>query len=185
MLHVGEHMYGVVDQVPGVMHVATRILHFNFVPLVPLGSVVAVDKRISGEPIYVKTRFNLKSVVFAFLRLALLWGSIGLVMFSIIVFDLEQNGLKKNPPPWFQSVALWMGGMALVGFFSWWWTHRLTYANYARAIALADAVGMDRELVDESFRSRGLAPSEDGGATMATVPDRWANEEKDDVYRLE
>jgi hypothetical protein len=183
MLHVGEHLYGVVDQVPGVLHVATRILHFNFLPIVPLGSVVSVDKRVAGEAIHVKTRFSLKSVAFAYLRLTLMCGAVGLGLISILMWDMEQ--MQPNPPPWFQSLTLGTMGVGLVTIFVWWWTHRLTHARYSRAIELADAVGMDREIIDENFRSRGLTPSEDAAPTMATVPDRWANDEKDDVYRLE
>lgn len=187
MLHIGEHQYGVVDQVPGVMHVATRILHFNFFPIIPLGSVVAVDKKVAGEQILVKTRFSLKSVVFAYLRIALLWGAIGLGFVTLLMFDVQRVPRARNLP-WFQSPALVAGAMSLAAFIGWWWSHRLTHAGYARAIELADAVGMDRELIEENFKSRGL-PTGDEFAPMPTeraaVPDRWANEEKDDVYRLE
>lgn len=189
MLHIGEHQYGVVDQVPGVMHVATRILHFNFLPIIPLGTVVSVDKKVAGETVLVKTRFSLKSIAFAYLRLALLWGAVMLMVATMLVFDMPvQRRAKNPPPPWFQSPALVTGSIAAAALLGWWWTHRLTHAGYARAIELADAVGLDREIIEENFKNRGL-PTGDEFAPMpmekAAVPDRWANEEKDDVYRLE
>src|SRR5262245_45442867 len=114
MLHIGEHHYGVVDQVPGVMHVATRILHFNFIPLIPLGSVVSVDKRVAGEPILVKTRFSFKSVTFAYVRLTLIVASIFFAVMTPVIWDVEQE--QPKPPQWFESAALWVGGIALAGF---------------------------------------------------------------------
>ena len=179
MLHVGEHIYGVVDQVPGVMHVGTRIVHFNFLPCIPMGSVVVVDRRTAGEKMQIKTRFSLKSVVWAYVRLSLLWGALILLAVGVIVHD--QEGRRGNAPPWFQSPGLWMMVLSGLSFLGWWYSHKMTHASYARAIELADAIGLDREYVDESFRARGLPIGEEPLA----VASAWSNEEKDDVYRLE
>jgi len=82
MLHIGEHIYGVVDQVPGVMHVGTRILHFNFLPCFPLGSVVVVDKGAVGE----------KTVLIIGL------GAIGSRLARLAkAFDLRVVGVKRDP----------------------------------------------------------------------------------------
>src|SRR6187401_2984068 len=112
MLHIGEHIYGVVDQVPGVMHVGTRILHFNFLPCFPLGSVVVVDKGAVGEKTVLKTKLSPKSVAFAFLRLALLWGAFILLVVGFIAFDMQKMVRAPNPPPWFQSPGVWLMGLA-------------------------------------------------------------------------
>jgi hypothetical protein len=183
MLHIGEHIYGVVDQVPGVMHVGTRIVHFNFLPCVPVGSVVVLDKRVTGEKTMIKTRFSAKSVAAAYLRLGLLWGAIILLTIGFIAFDVEKMNPRKQAPPWFQSPGLWMIALSIVSFFGWWISHRMTHAGYARAIEIADSIGLDREYVDESFRQRGL-PMGDEPVPMAAGTG-WSNEEKDDVYRLE
>jgi hypothetical protein len=45
----GSTLYGKVESVPGVCHVATRFLHFFFVPLFPTGSWLVVDKRERAE----------------------------------------------------------------------------------------------------------------------------------------
>jgi hypothetical protein len=183
MLHIGEHIYGVVDQVPGVMHVGTRIVHFNFLPCVPVGSVVVVDKGVVGEKTIIKTRFSPKSVLYAYLRLSLLWGSLLLLAIGFIAFDIEKMRANNNPPPpWFQSPGLWMMVLSLLCLFAWWYSHRLTHARYARAIELADLIGLDREYIEESFRTRGLPTSDE---PMAFAPAGWSSEEKDDVYRLE
>lgn len=182
MLHIGEHIYGVVDQVPGVMHVGTQIVHFNFLPCLPVGSVVVVDKGVAGEKTVIKTKLNVKSVAYAYLRFCLLWGAIILTAIGIIAFDLEKARPNKNPQPqWFESPGLWMIGLAAVSLFVWWFSHRITHAGYTRAVELADLIGLDREYVDESFRKRGLPTSDEPLAAVSG----WANEEKDDVYRLE
>jgi len=183
MLHIGEHIYGVVDQVPGVMHVGTRIVHFNFLPCVPVGSVVVVHKGIAGEQTIVKTKFSARSVMYAYLRVCLLWGSILLMTVGFIAFDIEKMRPMNNPPPaWYQSPGLWLMVLSLLSFFSWWYSHRLTRARYARAIELADLIGLDREYIDESFRTRGLPMGDEPHAFAWAAQSR---EEKDDVYRLE
>src|SRR5262245_6532638 len=112
MLHVGEHIYGIVDQVPGVMHVGTRMLHFNFLPCFPLGSVVVVDKGVAGEKTVLKSPFSPKSVAFAFVRLLLLWGALVMLMVGFVAFDMQKVAPAPNAPPWFQSLAYWMMGLS-------------------------------------------------------------------------
>jgi hypothetical protein len=181
MLHVGEHIYGIVDQVPGVMHVGTRMLHFNFLPCFPLGTVVVVEKGVVGEKTVLKTRFSTRSVAYAFVRLALLWGALVLLMVGVVAFDLQKAAIRGNPPPWFQSLPFWMLASSGLSFLAWWLSHRWTYASYQRAIQWADLIGLDREIVDDNFRRRGLTI---GDEPLAVVP-VLAAEEKDDVYRLE
>jgi len=45
----GSTLYGKVQAVPGVCHVATRFLHLFFVPLFPTGSWLVIDKRLRAE----------------------------------------------------------------------------------------------------------------------------------------
>ncbi len=42
MFVFGNRLFGKVDQVPGLFHVATKFFHVNFVPLFPLGSWVVL-----------------------------------------------------------------------------------------------------------------------------------------------
>jgi len=181
MLHVGEHIYGIVDQVPGVMHVGTRMLHFNFLPCFPLGTVVVVEKGVVGEKTVLKTRFSTRSVAYAFVRLALLWGALVMLMVGVVAFDLQKVARAPNAPFWAQSLAYWMLGLSAVSLLAWWFSHRWTYASYQRAIQWADLIGLDRAIVDDNFRRRGMTI---GDEPLAVVP-MLAAEEKDDVYRLE
>jgi hypothetical protein len=180
MIHIGEHQYGVVDQVPGVLHVATRILHFNFMPCFPLGTVIVVDKRTVGEKTLVKTSLSPKSIAFAYFRLGLLWGAAVLLCVGFVAMEMEGRPGRPDPP-WFESPGVWMVATSVLSFLGWWWSHWLTYASYARAVELADRVGIPRDVIDENFRSRGLTPSDDPMPTAAA----WTNAEKDDVFRLE
>jgi hypothetical protein len=75
-----------------------------------------------------------------------------------------------------------MMALSLLAIFSWWYSHRLTHAGYARAIELADLIGLDREYVNESFRTRGLPTSDE---PLAFASATYSSKEKDDVYRLE
>ena len=43
MLVFGTRLFGKVEVVPGVCHVATRFFHLNFVPLLPTSSWVVLD----------------------------------------------------------------------------------------------------------------------------------------------
>ena len=180
MLHIGEHIYGVVDQVPGVLHVGTRILHFNYLPVVPLGSVVVVDKKAVGEKTVVKTSLSGKSLFFGYLRFSLMVVGLFLTTFGFAIYDMEKMAVR-NPPPWFQSPGLAMMAGGACCLLAWWFSHRLTHASYGRAIQLANQIGLDREYVDENFRIRGL-PVGDEPMTTASL---WPAAEKDDVYRLE
>lgn len=44
MFAIGVGKYGRVDRVPGLFHVSSNFLYFNWLPLVPLGSVLVPEK---------------------------------------------------------------------------------------------------------------------------------------------
>ena len=139
------------------MHVGTRMLHFNFLPCFPLGTVVVVEKGVVGEKTVLKTRFSTRSVAYAFVRLALLWGALVMLMVGVVAFDLQKVARAPNAPFWAQSLAYWMLGLSAVSLLAWWFSHRWTYASYQRAIQWADLIGLDRAIVDDNFRRRGMA----------------------------
>lgn len=81
----GERMYGYVDRVPGLCYVATQFWHFNFIPVVPLGSYLIVEGT-EGEQGMQGRRlgFNAKSLLLGYFR-----GWVGLaviVLFGICSF---------------------------------------------------------------------------------------------------
>jgi hypothetical protein len=81
----GLSFFGKVDHVPGLFHVATRFGHLFFIPIVPAGSFLVIQgsgtQRQTESVLGTTTRastsvqplpFSWKSLLFAWLRLALL-----------------------------------------------------------------------------------------------------------------
>ena len=66
-VHAGMSLYGKVDQVPGLLHVATRFFHVNFVPLFPTGSFVVIEgiERPDNAPPGVPIGHHFRSILFA------------------------------------------------------------------------------------------------------------------------
>jgi hypothetical protein len=145
MFHFGELHYGKVDVVPDLCHVATRFLHVNFVPIIPLGSeIVVTGTSESGGVQRLKTALSLKSVLIAWVRaglyLALTAGVIGGV---IVTADYFQK--RHGPSP---GVLLFVWGVAAGSLLALWLTHKLTRAGYDRAIQLGAELGLDPTLVE-------------------------------------
>ena len=59
MLHMGRRLYGKVDEVPGVCHVATPFFHINLIPLIPFQSVVVYGDSPQG-PLVADYRWSFK-----------------------------------------------------------------------------------------------------------------------------
>jgi len=102
----GSTLYGKVESVPGVCHVATRFLHFFFVPLFPTGSWLVVDKRERAE-----------GGAEAIKLPAMHWGSVGLgwlrffllvALFILSIVAATKVGLDR---PWSQTIPVIVGGV--------------------------------------------------------------------------
>src|SRR5262249_14421905 len=65
MIFVGTRLYGKVDQVPGLFHLATEFFHIQFVPIGPSRSYVVLEG--SGNR-GIRVRLSGKSILFAYLR---------------------------------------------------------------------------------------------------------------------
>lgn len=80
MIVFGTRLYGYCDNVEGEFHVATQFFHIWFVPLIPTGSYIVLSEEGNSWR-GVKIGFNLKSLLFAWVRagmiLSLLGGLIG------------------------------------------------------------------------------------------------------------
>jgi hypothetical protein len=76
----GTQLFGKVDKVPMLGHVATSFLYIQFVPLIPLGSYLVLE---DGQGA-VSVGFSFKSLMVAWLRAALVFGAIGLGIVGII-----------------------------------------------------------------------------------------------------
>lgn len=112
----GEQFYGYVDRVPGLCYVATRFWHFNFVPLIPLGSFLVVEgskteQGFQGRPI----GWNAKSLLLGYFR-----GWVGLAVIVLFAMCCIQAG-----EIWADGAdELTLGGVivGLVAFYGcvWW-----------------------------------------------------------------
>lgn len=112
----GERMYGYADRVPGLCYVATQFWHFNFVPLVPLGSYLVMEGS-EGEKGFQGKRigFNAKSLLLGYFR-----GWVGLavivlfVICSIQAYEIWSDGADGL------TLGLVIGGLVLFYGCVWW-----------------------------------------------------------------
>lgn len=129
----GTQLFGKVDKVPMLGHVATSFFYLQFVPLVPLGSYLVLE----GGQGSIGVGFSFKSLLIAWLRTALVFGAIALGVVGLIAMSE-------------QSVAGLVAGMggaafcaaALIGSY---YVPFVGHASYERAMALADRIGVKPE----------------------------------------
>ena len=118
----GSTLYGKVESVPGVCHVATRFLHFFFVPLFPTGSWLVVDDRKlaeGGADAIQLPSMHWGSVGIAWLRFFLL-----VATFILGIISATKLGLDR---PLTQTVPMILLGIACAaGFLA---SYRLTRAS--------------------------------------------------------
>jgi hypothetical protein len=132
----GSGLYGKVDEVPQLCHVATRFGHLYYIPLIPLGSYAVFDKsgdQFSGAPIPLSG----KSVVMAWLRAACVVGAAVSGVAAIINFAGHQVPM---------AAALLILAMMLVTLFAATKKAKFfTQASYERAVRLSERVGLTPE----------------------------------------
>jgi hypothetical protein len=128
---------GKVDEVPGGMfHVVTRFGHLYYIPLIPTGSFLVLEKTADGGFRGTQIPFSFKSLLAGWLRafsiVALIGAGIGLIV------TLADN--KAMPLAWIAPfVIALLAATALV------LTYKLKYftqASYERAKELAQHVGL-------------------------------------------
>ena len=131
----GSTLYGKVESVPGVCHIATRFLHVFFVPLFPTGSWLVVDDRelLDGGAESVRLpAMHWGSVGVAWLRFFLL-----LAVFVLGIISATKLGLDR---PLSQTLPVILLGVAcLVGFVV---SYRLTRARPQSLDALRGVSGV-------------------------------------------
>lgn len=145
-VHWGQKPYGKVDHVPGLFYVATRFVHVQYVPLIPIESMLVMDRpEVKGEYRDCVLRLSGKSILFAWLRAALIVGGVAM-MFG----GLAELGEGKNPAAslgWMLSaVGLWV---------MCWYSYRLSRPGVPRAIRLATEAGIPPEIVARAFVANG------------------------------
>jgi hypothetical protein len=143
--HFGELHYGKVDVVPDLCHVATRFIHFNFVPIIPLGSeIVVTGASEDGGVRRLKTAWSLKSILMAWVRAALYLALTGGVIGGVVL-TAEYFEKRRGPSP---TILFLVWGVALGSMLALWLTYKLTRAGYDRAVQLGAELGLDPTLVE-------------------------------------
>jgi hypothetical protein len=132
----GSGMYGKVDEVPGVCHVATRFGHLYYVPLIPLGSFAVISQ--DGDNIQgASLPLSFKSILTAWLRAALILAGAVLVIVGITTAaadSLLAGGL---------TIALGVAAWAIF-YFTYRWSF-FRQAGYERAVQIGQRLGLNPE----------------------------------------
>jgi hypothetical protein len=130
----GSGLYGKVDEVPELCHVATRFGHLYYIPLLPLGSYAVFEKNgddFSGAAL----PLSFKSILVAWLRAGMIVGVVAAAIFSLISFA-ERNALEGAA-----GIVLALMAIGLLwGSYSW---SGITRANYHRAKQIAERCGVN------------------------------------------
>jgi hypothetical protein len=133
---IGTDYFGKVDQVPECFHVGTRFFHINYIPLIPLGSMLILAKPDGGAGERgLDVALSWKSVLVAYTRAGIGVAAIALTVFTFFAFaDTRHPGL---------GVPVLI--LALGGWGALWLSYRLTHASRERAQEVAEAAGLDAD----------------------------------------
>jgi hypothetical protein len=144
---VGTRNYGKVDHVPGVFYVATQFFHINFVPVLPLTTYVVLDgsEGFLGLGAFrgKKIRMSLKSVLTAYSRATLL---ISVAITGLIAAIKFFDGFPTRDAEKLTGCGV-LAGVAVACGVMYWLTYRVSRASEARALQLADELGLSHALV--------------------------------------
>lgn len=142
----GSRLYGKVDVVPGFFHVETKFGHLWYIPLIPVGSYLILNKSGDGWN-GVQIPLNFKSICFAWLRAASLVGG---VVASIIALATAKEGVEH----WLTPAMVGVGSLITFALFT---MHKgFTHASYDRAHQLGELVGISdrgKQLIDQLYGS--------------------------------
>lgn len=159
----GTDLYGSVDEIPGVGHVATKFGFINYVPILPMGTYFVVAQTGDGWR-GVDLPVSFKSILVAWLRTAAFIGIIS----TGIWLAIEGFAYRDNRPNDVLAAGVWFAACVCVMWASMKW-RLLVGASYERAIEIADQIKAGDERRDvvwhgglESHeRARGRQPEGD------------------------
>jgi hypothetical protein len=136
----GKKFAGKVDQIPGVLYVATRFEHVFTVPIIPLASYILLeDTGEGGGTRGRKIGLSYKSLLAAYGRPALLLGGVSFALLGLMLLVTTLLSLT-GASPLAIVVAFLFGGAGLGGYF---FLPRLLRASPKRAMQLAEIAGID------------------------------------------
>jgi len=146
----GERLYGKVDEVPGLFHLATAFFHIQFIPFIPTRSCLMLHGTNRG----VRMRMSGKSVLFAYIRMVLLLGCIVSCIAAFALFGDNKAGRKNDLPVTLGFFAV--GVLCLLVFLL---SYRFSRPSPLRAFRLASEAGFPIPLLAEFYAKR-LSPEE-------------------------
>jgi hypothetical protein len=136
IIYFGTRLYGKTDVVPGTCHVATRFFHLYRIPLVPLGSWIVTSQTFTTFH-GIQTRLSIKSVLLAWLRTALVVGTL-LCSIAAVTELCKHAGAHKD-------AILPCAVVAIVGAILWRASYLFSTASPERARDLLVKLGMPAE----------------------------------------
>jgi hypothetical protein len=152
----GTRLYGKVDQVPGLFHVATQFVHVDFIPLVPVKSWLVFDSTVQGENFRgIPLGWHGKSIFFAWLRLGSLVGGVAALVVAAI-FGVQV--LDRHPEKLPLALACVVLAPILFGLFGV--SYCLSAAGPMRALKIAGRHGIKPEVVAQFFADK-LRPEDE------------------------
>jgi hypothetical protein len=137
----GKRLYGAVDRVPGVLHVATSFGHAYYFPAIPGETYIVVEPREKGEqPKYIPIERNGKSVISAYLRALAVAAGIFLTFLGGIRFMMLYSTYGTSTNQLIAGSLIPLAGLAcLVGVLI---SMKMSLADKDRAIQLARQAGI-------------------------------------------
>lgn len=134
---IGRRLFGRVDEVPGILYVATLFYHVMWLPVMPVDSFIVLQQPgSSGRSSAVKVAFNLKSAVVGYVR-AYGTGAAGILL---VAGFTQGQVVSIGLGILFMAVVIWMAA----GF----------PADPARAKELVQMAGFDTALLNADARAR-------------------------------
>jgi hypothetical protein len=130
---------GKVDEVPGLFHVVTQFGHLYYIPLIPTGSYIVLEKNSDGGFRGVSIPISFKSWLVAWMRAGAI---LGLVVAGILllVAMLEAGKNPGNVMAWITPVLL--AAIATTVLVLSYKLKFIRQASYERAVHLARHVGL-------------------------------------------
>jgi hypothetical protein len=172
----GTQLFGKVDKVPMLGHVATSFFYLQFVPLIPLGSYLVLEDGQGS----IGVGFSFKSLLIAWLRTALVFGAIGLGIAGIIALSEQSAGGMMAGLGGAMFCAAAMIGSYYVPF--------VGHASYERAMALADHIGVKPEFrltLEVAYGRKSAEQAEMELAQIYEVQQREIEQRQEELERLE
>jgi hypothetical protein len=140
MIIFGTRLYGKVDQVPGLFHLATEFFHIQFIPLGPTRTFLVMEGPGGGG---VRMGLSGKSILFAYLR-----------AFLVVVCIVAGYWAYQDKHD--RTTALCVAGASALLFFG---TYFLSRPNALRAYRLAMKAGLPMEMLAEHY-AKTLSPDQ-------------------------